>query len=115
MQPTYPLTAGLSLPSLRSAIAVALDTLQGMPFPPEWIDQQVMLDNGWPNLREALVAAHNPQEEVSPPKGLERSMIRVASRVRVLEVVCSSAITAEGDVGGLAECYAWIHTRPFCV
>ncbi len=64
VQPTYPLTAGLSLPSLRSAITQALDKLQEVPFPPEWIDEQIILDNGWPDLREALVAAHNPQEEV---------------------------------------------------
>ena len=64
MQPTYPLTAGLALPSLRSAIALALDKLKEMPFPPEWIDPEVMRENGWPSLREALVAAHSPQEKV---------------------------------------------------
>eukprot|EP00903_Cladosiphon_okamuranus_P021747 g19995.t1 len=63
VQPTYPLTAGLALLSLRSAIALALDKLKEMPFPPEWIDAEVMRENGWPGLREALVAAHSPQEK----------------------------------------------------
>lgn len=64
VQPTYPLTAGLALSSLRSAIAQALDKLGEMPFPPEWIDPQVMRENGWTSLQEALGAAHSPQQQV---------------------------------------------------
>ncbi|CAN0489906.1 unnamed protein product, partial [Hapterophycus canaliculatus] len=50
--------------SLRSAITLALEKLEGVPFPPEWIDQQTMRERGWPGLREALISAHNPQEQV---------------------------------------------------
>lgn len=64
MQPTYPLTAGLAYSSLRSAITLALEKLEGVPFPPEWIDQEIMREKGWPSLREAFVSAHNPQEKV---------------------------------------------------
>ena len=64
VQPTYPLTAGLSLTSLRSVVTQALERLERLPLPPEWVDGDLMLERGWPALREALVAAHNPQEEV---------------------------------------------------
>lgn len=64
VQPTYPLTAGLTLTGLRSVISLALDHLERLPLPPEWVDGDLMLERGWPGLREALVAVHNPQEEV---------------------------------------------------
>lgn len=64
VQPTYPLTAGLSLTSFRSVVTRALDHLERLPLPPEWVDEDLMRERGWPGLREALVAAHNPQEEV---------------------------------------------------
>eukprot|EP00904_Undaria_pinnatifida_P013740 jgi/Undpi1/9497/HiC_scaffold_27.g11953.m1 len=63
VQPTYPLTAGLSLTSFRSVVTRALDHLERLPLPPEWVDEDLMRERGWPGLREALVAAHNPQEE----------------------------------------------------
>lgn len=64
VQPTYPLTSGLSLSQLKSAVTVALENLERMHLPPEWIDQELMRERGWPELRDALLAVHNPQEEV---------------------------------------------------
>lgn len=64
VQPTYPLTAGLSLLQLRAAVTLALESLESLPFPGEWIDGELMREKGWPGFREALIAAHNPQEEV---------------------------------------------------
>ena len=64
VQPIYPLTSGLSLSQIRGAVNVALDTLEGMRLPPEWVDEDLMRERGWPGLREALLAAHNPQDEV---------------------------------------------------
>lgn len=64
VQATYPLTAGLSVSQLRSAVTIALDGLDGLSFPPEWIDGDLMREKGWPGLRDALMTAHNPQEEV---------------------------------------------------
>ncbi|CAM9874881.1 unnamed protein product, partial [Ectocarpus sp. 12 AP-2014] len=77
IQPTYPLTAGLSGSSLRSVIALALDQLEGVTqFPPEWIDQETMREHGWPSLREALSAAHSPQQEEDlRPSGATRSRL----------------------------------------
>lgn len=66
VQPTYPLTAGLSLSQLRSAVTLALGSLGELPFPPEWIDRELMEERGWSGLQDALLEAHNPQEEVRP-------------------------------------------------
>lgn len=65
VQPTYPLTAGLSQTQLRAAITLALENLDDIHFPPEWIDRDLMREKGWPSFKEALLAAHNPQGEVS--------------------------------------------------
>ncbi|CAM9697670.1 unnamed protein product [Scytosiphon promiscuus] len=76
VQPTYPLTAGLALSSLRSAITHALENLEAVPFPPEWIDQEIMREKGWPSLREALVSAHNPEvKDDLQPFGPTRSRL----------------------------------------
>lgn len=65
VQPTYGLTSGLSLAQLRSAVSVGLENLEGLSsFPPEWIDGDLMREQGWPGFREAMILAHSPQEEV---------------------------------------------------
>lgn len=64
VQPTYPLTSGLSQTQIRSVVKLALESLNKLCFPPEWIDQELMQERGWPSFKDALQAAHNPQEEV---------------------------------------------------
>lgn len=64
VQPTYSLTAGLSSVQLRSAVTIALESLDELSFPVDWIDAELIRERGWPGVRDALGAAHNPQEEV---------------------------------------------------
>lgn len=64
VQPTYPLTSGLSQTQMRSMVKLALESLDKLCFPPEWIDQELMQEKAWPSFKDALQAAHNPQEEV---------------------------------------------------
>lgn len=72
VQPTYPLTSGLSSPQLRSAVTLALNSLEGLPFPKEWVDRDLMREKGWPGLMDALLMVHNPQEKVTD--GIGRAM-----------------------------------------
>jgi ATP-dependent DNA helicase RecG len=59
IEPTYPLTEGLALGSLRRAIAQAL---QKLPQLPEWIAADVQRRCGFPGFAEALNRIHVPVE-----------------------------------------------------
>ncbi|CAM9712327.1 unnamed protein product, partial [Choristocarpus tenellus] len=61
VQPTYPLTAGLSGKKLQMVLGGAMDSLRGMPFP-SWLEEDTLEKKGWPSFEEALWAVHNPQE-----------------------------------------------------
>ncbi len=58
IEPVYPLTAGLSGKILRRGIEQVLDRFPSLP---EWTDQALLKREGWPSIREALAALHNPQ------------------------------------------------------
>ena len=59
-EPVYPLHAGITQRTMGRAATSAISKTTEMP---EWIDPGVLDQKGWPDWREALVAAHNP---VSP-------------------------------------------------
>ncbi len=61
----YPLTAGLTHSVLRLAIHTILESL---PPIPEWLDDSVLRQRGWPSWVEALRLAHQPQtlHDLSP-------------------------------------------------
>ncbi len=57
VEPTYPLTAGLTSKPLLKAVQGALKTV---PELPEWIASSTCAQNRWRPWREALLAAHAP-------------------------------------------------------
>ncbi len=58
VEPVYPLTAGLSSRVVAKAIAAGCERAPDLP---EWLDPALRERRGWPEWREALVAAHAPQ------------------------------------------------------
>ena len=60
VEPTYPLTAGLTSKPLLRAIRGALDRA---PLLPEWQDAAWIRKNGWAGWRDALTAAHAPESD----------------------------------------------------
>ena len=60
VEPTYPLTAGLTAKPLRKAIRGALDQLPDLP---EWLDPAYRRARDWPSWSDAVLAAHAPGEE----------------------------------------------------
>jgi len=59
VEPTYPLTAGLTPKVLVRAIASAL---KRAPELPEWLDPALVAREGWPTWHAALKAAHAPRD-----------------------------------------------------
>jgi ATP-dependent DNA helicase RecG len=59
VEPVYPLTGGLNLKPLGKIIAAALE---GAPDLPEWLEPSQLAANRWQGWRDALWAAHRPQE-----------------------------------------------------
>ncbi|MEM8554325.1 MAG: ATP-dependent DNA helicase RecG [Pseudomonadota bacterium] len=57
-EPIYPLTSGVTLKTMRKAIAGALDRAPDMP---EWIDPHLVSQRRWPSWSEALQLAHAPE------------------------------------------------------
>ncbi|ARC88841.1 ATP-dependent DNA helicase RecG [Rhodovulum sp. MB263] len=57
-EPVYPLTAGLTLKTMTKAVASALTRAPDLP---EWIDPALLVREGWPGWRAAVMAAHAPQ------------------------------------------------------
>jgi ATP-dependent DNA helicase RecG len=56
-EPVYPLTAGISLQTLRKAIA---QTVPRLPQLPEWQDPAWLDKQAWPHWHDAVAAAHSP-------------------------------------------------------
>ena len=61
VEPIYPLTAGLSLKTLRRAVTEAVARVPDLP---EWIDAEMVRRQGFPTLRTAFNALHNPRDAV---------------------------------------------------
>ncbi|QQA44643.1 ATP-dependent DNA helicase RecG [Pelagovum pacificum] len=59
-EPIYPLHAGITQKAMWKASRSALELA---PELPEWIDAELMKRQGWPRWREALFAAHSPEEQ----------------------------------------------------
>ena len=60
VEPTYPLTAGLTAKPMRKAIRGALSELPDLP---EWLDPAYRRERDWPSWHDAVLAAHAPGEE----------------------------------------------------
>ena len=59
IEPTYPLTAGLTPRSLARAVQAAV---AAAPDLPEWQDAAWLTARGWPSWQAALNAAHSPDD-----------------------------------------------------
>jgi ATP-dependent DNA helicase RecG len=57
-EPVYPLTAGVTQKTMRKA---ALSALERAPDLAEWIDPAQKAQTGWPDWRDAVQQAHNPE------------------------------------------------------
>ncbi len=60
VEATYPLTAGLTQNVVSKAITNALKSSADLP---EWLDATHRERQGWPSWHEALIRAHNPENE----------------------------------------------------
>ncbi len=60
IEPSYPLTAGLSLKVLGKAIHAALTRAPALP---EWLDPALKAQRGWADWADALRAVHAPAQE----------------------------------------------------
>ena len=65
VEPTYPLSAGVSLKVLNKAIA---GSLQLIPELPEWIDGSILQKQNWNSMHRALTNIHHPEDalDISP-------------------------------------------------
>jgi ATP-dependent DNA helicase RecG len=65
IEPVYPLTAGLPPRVLQRAVAAAVERAPALP---EWIDASLLRQRQWPAWREAIRAAHAPEDaaDLSP-------------------------------------------------
>ena len=59
VEPTYPLTAGLTQRMVAKAVGAALKRL---PTLPEWAEPNLVAREGWQPWKESLLAAHHPHE-----------------------------------------------------
>jgi len=61
VEPVYGLTAGLTASKLRSTLLTALARADdSFLFQSDWIPEHIREMYGWPTLRQAFLAAHNP-------------------------------------------------------
>ncbi|MBM3543768.1 MAG: ATP-dependent DNA helicase RecG [Alphaproteobacteria bacterium] len=60
LEPTYPLTTGLSNTVLRKAIGEALPQLPALP---EWNDAEFLAKHAWPTFGEAITRLHEPKSD----------------------------------------------------
>ena len=58
LEPTYPLTEGLTRKTLTKVIQKALHLAPDLP---EWIDQDLLQENQWPSWHDALQSIHAPK------------------------------------------------------
>ncbi len=60
VEPVHPLTTGLTARMVAKAVKTALTKA---PELPEWLDIPLKQRQAWPDWREALLTAHNPQDD----------------------------------------------------
>jgi ATP-dependent DNA helicase RecG len=68
--PVYPLTEGLSLWTIRRAVAVAMERC--LSLVPESLTPEILGHYGFPGIRDALQAIHFPKDMESAQRGRER-------------------------------------------
>lgn len=61
VEPTYPLTAGLSQKQVRKAVTAAIAQVPDLP---EWCDAAYLKQQNWPSWKDALLKLHAPAELV---------------------------------------------------
>ncbi|WOI54078.1 ATP-dependent DNA helicase RecG [Parvularcula sp. LCG005] len=61
IEPVYPLTAGLAGKTIRRAVEQAVDRT---PDVPEWLAEDVLQKERWPDWKAALIAAHQPSSKL---------------------------------------------------
>lgn len=59
VEPVYPLTAGLTHKRMLNTIEEGLSRL---PHLPEWIDENLLKQRGWPDWYNAIQSAHHPKD-----------------------------------------------------
>jgi len=59
VEPTYPLTAGLTQKQVRKAVSAAVAR---SPVLPEWCDTAYLKQQAWPSWKDALLKAHKPDD-----------------------------------------------------
>ncbi len=57
IETVYPMTAGLRAKPMRRAIEAGLKKLPDLP---EWIDETLLAERGWPSFTAAMHALHHP-------------------------------------------------------
>jgi ATP-dependent DNA helicase RecG len=60
VEPVYPLTAGLSLKMLQKVIASAVERVPDLP---EWLDDALLRQQGFPTTADALRQLHQPRDQ----------------------------------------------------
>ncbi len=109
VEPVYPLTAGLSLKVLGKAITAALELAPALP---EWLDPAHCTQNKWPSWHNALLAAHNPEDEdallaSSPPRArlaydeLLANQLALALVRRTLRRLSGRSVNGDGTLRSL--------------
>ena len=65
IEPVYPLTAGLAQRLVQRTVRAAIEQAPNLP---EWQEEHLLRARRWPSWRDALLAAHQPQQEkdISP-------------------------------------------------
>jgi ATP-dependent DNA helicase RecG len=116
IEPVYPLTAGLSAKVLRKAIDNAVTRLPDLP---EWIDETLMVRQGFHDARESFRLLHDPRDGLDiDPQSISRrrlaydeflagqlSLTLVRQRLRK---VAGNPVVVKGDMAA-----SILHALPF--
>lgn len=99
LEPTYPLTQGLSGKMLDKAMAQALALSPAMP---EWQDASVLNARKWPSYSAAIQAAHHPEDiaELEPmaPARARLAYDELLASQLALQIVRARARAGKGQV-----------------
>lgn len=60
IEAVYPLTVGLTSRRIHN---IVMDALEKLPHFEEWIESEILTKHNWPDIKTALLEAHNPQSE----------------------------------------------------
>ncbi|MFW5443749.1 MAG: ATP-dependent DNA helicase RecG [Methylococcaceae bacterium] len=92
LSPIYPLTEGLRQATLRKAIKQALSLyLNNQQSLTDWLPQQVLDDNHYPSLNEALQSLHQPDQQISAEQ-LQQGKLPALKRLAFEELLAHHLI-----------------------